>query len=285
MYSVVIATYNRKKQLQVVIDCLIKQSFKPENIIIIDSSEQSQLYISKEINIKYKHVSYKSAAKQRNEGILLCVSKYVVFLDDDVEFDRSFFKQIFDLVLKEDILVCGPRQVGAEIKQPSKLLWAYYRLQAGYSDVDYGGQLFGAGLNCYPCYKNTMHKQMIKVQWLPSTCLIIKKEILDQYKFPNFEGYSYAEDVYLTASIGKSYPLYCFPNISYLHHSVSTPFKQNTLALNKMKLQNQKKIAKEIIGLQGFELHLKFFFHKLFISLAALKNQNNKLLYLRSIWQ
>lgn len=285
MYSIVIATYNRKEELAIVIDCLNRQSFKPNKIIIVDSSEEIESYFSDTIPITYKHVDYKSAAKQRNEGALICDSEYIVFLDDDVEFGASFFEQIFNLVRKNEIIICGPRQIGAEIKIPSKLLGTYYRIQAGFPHPNYGGKLFGAGINCYPYYNSKLNQDIIEVDWLPATCLIIKNDIFQKHWFPNFEGYSFAEDVYLTASIGKFHKIYNFPNIAYLHHSVTTPFKQDLLAINKMKLQNQRKIAKEILGLKGGELRIKFFLHKLFLSLSALKNQKKKLQYLCSIWQ
>ncbi|MCJ0742438.1 glycosyltransferase family 2 protein [Pedobacter montanisoli] len=284
MYSIIIATCNRRNSLLKVIDCLNKQSFKPEKLIIVDSSEENQDYLSDDISIIYRHVRYKSAAKQRNEGAQLCNSDYIVFLDDDVEFERDFFERIFNLVKAKNILIAGPRQIGAEIKKPGLLLKGYYRLQAGYKDETYGGKVFGAGINCYPCYEH-QHDELLEVSWLPSTCLVIKNSIFNEVKFPDFEGYSYAEDVFLTASLAKKYPVYILRNISYLHHSITTNFKENILALNKMKLKNQKIIAEQIVGLKGIKLQSKVLLHKLFLSLAYLKNKKNSFLHIRSIWQ
>ncbi|WP_461789876.1 glycosyltransferase family 2 protein [Pedobacter sp.] len=284
MYSVIIATNNRQKELSTVIACLKNQIFKPENIIIIDSSDVTDNRYINDTAVFYKKVEYKSAAKQRNEGALMSNSEYVVFLDDDVEFDQFFFDSIFKLVKSNNIAICAPRQIGAEIQKPSFLLKLYYKIQSGYTHESYGGKLFGPGLNCYPHYSYT-EEELMKVDWLPSTCLIIKRDVFSLFKFPNFDGYSFGEDVYLTASIGKIHPIYCFPKIYYKHYSLPTVFKKDILALNKMKLQNQKKIAKDILGLSGTELKIKMLLHRIFLSLYALKSQRNKLLYLRSIWQ
>ncbi len=177
----------------------------------------------------------------------------------------------------------APRQIGAEISSPGKLLRFYYRLQAGYNDESYGGKLFGAGINCYPCYQ-IQTQPLLQAEWLPSTCLIIKLPVFEKFKFPLFDGYSFGEDVYLTASIAKEFPIYWLNSVSYFHHSIPTDFKKNIVALNKMIFNNQKLIAEDIIGLKGIELRLKILLHKVFLTVSFIKNGKNVKDHLYSIW-
>ncbi len=107
MYSIVIATYNRYIHLFKTLSYIDEQLFKPDKVIIIDSSDdlitEDVAQLLKDKQFIYKKVKYKSAAKQRNEGATYVQSEYVIFLDDDVEFVPSFFKKIFDEIAPKNI--------------------------------------------------------------------------------------------------------------------------------------------------------------------------------------
>ena len=268
MYSIVIATCNRFDYLIQTIECIFKQTLLPEKLIIIDSSDNecsNELeHLINEGKIIYKKVSYKSSAKQRNEGAALVNSKYIIFLDDDVSFLDDFFYKIMDAVTTNSFKVAAPRQEGAYSSPPGKLLSFYYRLQSGYNDETYGGKLFGCGLNCYPCYE-LQREKFIKSEWLPSTCLVIETTIFNEVKFPSFEGYSYGEDIYLTGLLNKSYNLFWLSEISYIHYSPSNKFKKNKRLMRRMAFENQKLIAKNVLGINPVELFMKQMLHRLFL--------------------
>jgi glycosyltransferase involved in cell wall biosynthesis len=278
MYSIVIATLNRYEYLEKTIEYICNQLLLPDKIIIIDSSDTNlplsfKHKLDRNPSIIYKRVLYKSAALQRNEGAELVDSEFVIFLDDDVEFTNSFFSEIFKTISEHNLVAVGPRQINAEIPPPGRILKLYYSLQAGYIDKSFGGRLFGVGINCYPCFE-LQKEELLPAEWLPSTCLIINTKVFNQFKFPAFDGYSFGEDVFLTASIAKKYPLFWLSTISYLHHSAPTTFKKNLSALRKMALSNQRLIAEEIIGLKGWKLRYKLFLHKLFLNLVRIKQAN-----------
>ena len=276
MYSIVIATCNRIDFLVQTINCIFHQEYLPTSVIVIDSSDddfsnQKELktYIE-EGKLVYQKVNYKSSAIQRNEGASLVSTKYIVFLDDDVSFAEDFFKKIFNAVLQNSFKIVAPRQEGAFSRPPSDLLKFYYRVQSGYNDKTYGGKLFGCGLNCYPCYE-IQKDSFISSDWLSSTCLIMEKEIFDEVKFPNFEGYSFGEDVYLTGTLKKKYDLYWLSEISYIHYSPTSAFKNNKKQLRNMAFKNQKRIALDVIGLNPINLFLKQLLHKIFLFCIDLK--------------
>jgi len=92
-WSLVIPTYCREDVLPKTLGYAASQSRKPKEIIIVDSSpnaEETRRLIEDEFAVKYPDVEMKyilssnrSAAVQRNEGIVLCTGDIVFFIDDD----------------------------------------------------------------------------------------------------------------------------------------------------------------------------------------------------------
>lgn len=88
--SVIIPTYNRLTRLLEAVDSVVKQTRKPEEIIIIDDASEfttEQLIKDLEfggINIKYERTPVsKGAAYSRNRGAKLAEGDILMFLDDD----------------------------------------------------------------------------------------------------------------------------------------------------------------------------------------------------------
>lgn len=115
--SIVITTRNRKQLLINEINCLNLQNYSNFEIIIVDDNSKDKILISdiklKE-NIKFKIIRNKttlSMAKSRNIGILNAsqISKYMLILDDDNEFDESFLEDLISKIIKHDFDICQPR--------------------------------------------------------------------------------------------------------------------------------------------------------------------------------
>ena len=97
--SIIIPTRNRYLKLIKTINYLSKNSFFFREIIIVDSSDKKGENIKKIID-KYKNLKIKivyskpSISLQRNIGLnkVKKNSNYVMFLDDDVQFEKKSFK-------------------------------------------------------------------------------------------------------------------------------------------------------------------------------------------------
>ena len=102
--SVIIPTYNRKKYIKRAIDSVIRQSYKPFEIIVIDdgstdgtyelikkSYSSSQISLEKQIN--------NGVSSARNKGVKLANGDWIAFLDSDDE----WFKDKLELVFREVI--------------------------------------------------------------------------------------------------------------------------------------------------------------------------------------
>lgn len=105
--DIVITTYNRPervvkfcKQIQ---DC----NFKPQKIIVVDSSDEKNKVLSNNPKITYKQTSHKSQPYQRYVGYLCSSADVLVFFDDDLEIVNY---NLFDVVAEH--FSANPELVG-----------------------------------------------------------------------------------------------------------------------------------------------------------------------------
>ena len=103
--SVVIPTRNRYQKLIKTINYLSKNSFFFREIIIVDSSDKKAKDV-KRLKNKYKNLKIKifqskpSISLQRNIGLnkVKKNTNYIMFLDDDVKFEKKSFKIMRDFL-------------------------------------------------------------------------------------------------------------------------------------------------------------------------------------------
>lgn len=108
-FDVIIATFNRKKSLSILVNQLLSCSRLPEKIIIIDSSETTNDDIKKIGRVKYIKSDHNNQPYQRYVGYLLADSEVLVFLDDDMRvLDKHCFEKIVDLYNNEMIIGVQP---------------------------------------------------------------------------------------------------------------------------------------------------------------------------------
>jgi glycosyltransferase involved in cell wall biosynthesis len=86
--SVVITTYNDEQYLDCAIQSVLKQSYEPVEIIIIDdgsSTNKAEKIVSKcnNKNIRYFYKENGGPSSARNYGVRKAISEYVAFLDAD----------------------------------------------------------------------------------------------------------------------------------------------------------------------------------------------------------
>ena len=289
--SVIIATLDRIESLRVVLNCLARQTMPPREVIIAAASDSTAVValaheFAARLAVRVLPCPVKSSARQRNAAAAEARGDILAFLDDDIEF-------------ADDLLACllahfpadgsGPGAIAARIQGedrpvPGRLTRAYYRCQAGYCHADYGGRLFGAGINCYPVFPSDA-PELVPSEWLPSTCLLVRSAHFHATRFPEFDGYSFAEDVHLTARIGRTAPLYFAARCLILHHSLPSEFKANQSALTAGKLHNMGRVAREVQGLHGWSLWWRWQLHRLFLSaVLLLRRPRAWTAELRGVW-
>ncbi|MGB0371586.1 MAG: glycosyltransferase family 2 protein [Opitutales bacterium] len=252
-YSVVIATKGRSQCLLDTVSDLQAQSKKAAKIIISDSSADPSGNPAdhneslKDVDIDYRSSDLESAAKQRNYGAELVDTPLICFLDDDVRLPEDHFERLLNSWrVGEDIVGMSGRIKGLSHSPPKGVLRAYYRFQAGYDHSDYGGQVFGPAINTVPTYFE--EDRLIPSEWLNSTCLLLKTDVFSAELFPDFQGYSWGEDMHLSTRIRKHGCIY-FENTSpYVHVSPQDSGKRDFYKMALMQFVNQYRVSTECLG-------------------------------------
>jgi len=114
-FSVIITTYERPDYLRQSLQSAIKQSLKPNEIIIVNDASNANYdsvveEFSEHITHYVKVAVSKGANHARNIGVEKANSKYVAFLDDDDEWFETFLElhsREYNLDANINAVVCG----------------------------------------------------------------------------------------------------------------------------------------------------------------------------------
>ena len=284
-FSLVIATFERPDDLQITLTGVLSQNRRPEEIIVVDSSrdEETKEHCASwtaDIPLRYVFSESRSAAKQRNEGAAIAnpLSGIIGFMDDDITLYRDTCEQVLCVFDRDSDGAIGGISVRIDDihrPAPSRLTRLYYRIQAGYSHPTYGARLFGPGINCLPCYTEESEENgtLIRADWLNSGCVFYRREPFLRERFPAFDGYSFMEDVHLSARIGKTHRLYFHKTATCGHRDGTNSLKRDYLGLARQRIRNQRIVARNVQGLRGISLAWRFLLHRVFASITILRGR------------
>jgi glycosyltransferase involved in cell wall biosynthesis len=148
--SAVIPTYNRRESLLRTLRSLALQTELPEEVIIVDASDDVRIGIEltdrfPSLNVKYIR-SLPSLCAQRNTGIRSAVSSHVFLCDDDLEFPIDYILKLKTFIRNNSdvhvITGCWNErnkvgQWGYEypVKSISQLCWKFIFQQSVWCDI------------------------------------------------------------------------------------------------------------------------------------------------------
>ena len=280
-YTPVIATYERPEELGRMLATLAEQTRLPERTIIIDASRDDRTRLvakamAHRLPIHYESADIPSAAQQRNQGARLVTTPLVAFIDDDTTLQRDACEKLcatFESDSGQQIGGVAARLIGGDRPVPGKLLWWYYRIQAGFAHPTYGGKLFGPAINCYPSYTEAAAQELIPADWLNSTCVFYRTEAFLGEQFPAFIGYSFMEDVHLSARIARRRRLFFHTSARFEHHDATSSWKRDFREMARHRIRNQRSVAREILGFSGPGFEFKLLLHRLFVTVYLLRRR------------
>ncbi len=277
-YTIVIATYERPAELDRMLASVAEQARRPASIIIVDSSRNEETRAvadahASQLPILYERAIEPSAAKQRNQGARHVATPLVAFIDDDARlFPDTCEKlcRVFDEDSAGKVGGVAGRLNGGTRPVPGWLLHWYYRIQAGYEHPTYGGKLFGPAVNCYPSYTEG-DGDLVPSDWLSSTCVFYRTAAFKAEQFPSFSGYSFMEDVHLSARIARQHRVFFHRTALFDHDDAPSTFKRDWVSLARSRIRNQRLVARDIMGFSGPLFEWKLFLHRLFVTVYLLR--------------
>lgn len=223
--SIIIPTYNRIKEVNETLNSIFIQTILPREIIIVDDSDNDKIenlieykkkeFEEKEIILRYiRNKKEKSAGIARNIGVENAVGDIILFLDDDVELDKDYIKEILKVYEKY------PNALGVQGYITNIKFSKFWNrinkiLFFGYLEKNKCKVL----PSTYTIYPYPLDK-VISCEYLSSSNLSFKREVLQNFKYDeNLKRYSYKEDVDISYNVFKKYPnsLYITPYARLIH--------------------------------------------------------------------
>ncbi len=237
--SIVIPTRNRTSKIITTLKFLNNNSFFFKEIIIVDSSD-SNINLSKKILSKYKKLDIKlifskpSISLQRNIG-LRNVNKnsvYVMFLDDDVNFEKNSLKKMYYFIKKSKFF--NGLGFNLIIKKQNTLIEKIKKSGIFKFLGIYDNRLGVVTKSGWQTKATNLKKDQF-VEWLPTQAVIYNFKKIKNKRFDLRYGiYSYLEDLDFSYRLRKSLLIY-----SKAKYSSNNIVKRSPLMFGKKEIVNR----------------------------------------------
>lgn len=238
--SAVIPTRNRENLAVDTVFRLLNQSYKPKDIIVVDSSNEPSIILAKIKGINYIHTQIKSAAKQRNIAleIIPSICTHVIFVDDDIVFSNNYIEKLLDTMIKlKCIGVSGITKSIICLKSENMIIRIIKRFF--YLDGKEPGKVLKSGVNIPIQYKP---KESIEVDWLIGCSLWDYNKISDLRFESDFEGSSLSEDVIFSLNAKNRGKLIVNTEIQ-IDHNQSLINRDSNLIFEKNWVRNHFRVV------------------------------------------
>ena len=248
--SIIIPTKDRKNDLIKCLTSISHQSIKPEEIIIVDASNNInnyRNYVKKNIKLTHIPAIKTGSSSQRNQGLEIAYqkSKYVMLLDDDVILESNFCENIlktFDL--QDGIVGVGGAISNYSISFIDNLLLKIFLMRgkgdgkflpSGYATVPTLSKLktpveadfLSGGLSCY-------RLSAIKGLWFDT-------------KYEEITGHAYCEDLDFSYRVSKRGKLIITPYARAIHKE-SPAARPDEFSHGIAQVVNRARLVKKIWG-------------------------------------
>jgi len=203
--AVCICTYKREKLLENLINEIMKQTVKPEYLIIIDGNPASNKVVKLLKNLKlgflkslyYVGSNHSNLSYQRYLGWRVANDlniKFLLFLDDDLQINQKNAFQVL-LATLEDQSIVGVTSIikmgewdptfnaFSQLLDRSKINQHSFLRKLGSSNKIKAGGLSPTGDRILPLFEN--NKSLYELQWLRGGVMLFRIPALDQSCFSN----------------------------------------------------------------------------------------------------
>ena len=113
LVSIIIAVYNAKEYLGECLDCLLAQTHKNIEIILVDDGSKDDSYnvcakYAKEYpNVQVYQKENEGSASARNLGLEHAKGDYIIFVDADDTVTTDYIEKLYNAIQGYDVAICG----------------------------------------------------------------------------------------------------------------------------------------------------------------------------------
>jgi GT2 family glycosyltransferase len=208
LVSVIIVNWNGANVINDCLSLLIKQSYKPVEIIVVDNNSSDE---SRKIIKKYKRVTlienkYNSGfAEGNNIGYKKAKGKYILLLNSDTIPANNFLEKLVNFLEKKpDVGIVQPK-VFYENKTINSL----------------GAYLTTTGFLYYPCYgkyNSNNYNNPFTIFTAYGACMLIRREVIEKIGLFDKDYFMYFEETdFCMRAWLYGWKIMCIPNVSIVH--------------------------------------------------------------------
>lgn len=250
--SLVIPTMNRLETLQETMDSYVSGTFIPNQIVIVDQTQDEQLRAkiismlqkySESVRIDYKYQEVPSLTKARNIGLGMCRNDIVIFSDDDVTIQKDTIQKVFEIMEAKDIsMIAGINS--RDGFSNSKIGYLFGKKSYSKRNI---GHVTKAMFGRFP--ENKVEGS-VETEWSMGFFFVIRKSLAERWN--NFwdeklTSYAYAEDLDFSYSYykhSKAENLKCILDERIIvEHRVSTEWRVPTRKSTMMYVLNREYLS------------------------------------------
>lgn len=221
--SIIICTRNRPADIIQVLNSIETQTEKPNEIIIVDSSDNQLLNLPDfvnnfsaikfpQTNLIYKHTE-PGLTYQRNIGVKAATCDIIHFFDDDVVLENNYLQEMNKIFIEHPQYAGGMgtiENIPANKKSFNLFLRKIFMLQRIYAS----GKFTLSGMPQHPYGTDKFKSVKVLAGGLTAyRSFIFKKHLFDE----NLKRYCYMEDCDFSARVSFEYPLFYNPKAKLKH--------------------------------------------------------------------
>ncbi len=234
--SVIICTRNRLEDLRKTLPSITAQTRLPDELIIIDSSDEKKLEsyfgsVDLPFPIRYFHTQ-PGLTLQRNHGISECSNDLIFFFDDDVDLNKNYLAEVEKIFVSD--IHCEIGAVGGKIIKDipptprlklEVALFGFIRLIFGVVGTR-NGKFYPSGMPSHP----RRNQPSGYIECLSGCCMAFRREVFEKAKFDEaLAHYGLMEDVDISKqTLDAGYKIYYQTSATLIH---------NESPMNRLKVQ------------------------------------------------
>lgn len=276
--SAIIATKDRPEKLGNLFESFRSQGMSFAEVVVVDASSDERTKRLCEgpgapARARWMAAERVGAASQRNEGVAAATQPFILFADDDVVLADGCLDALWK-TLQGDGRMGGVSAIitNQQYHPPGRISGSFYAWVNGGKSESYAGRCIGPGLNFLPADGPDL-PDVMRADWLNLGCTLYRREALAAPPFAaHFSGYSMAEDLALSLSVGRKWRLATVRAARIFHDRTSGVSKIGAAAFAEMELVNRHFIMTEIRGMRGWRDYGKLAAWELFSIASTLRS-------------
>ncbi len=219
--SIILLSLLRQQDTQRCIESIFIHTKVAFEIIVVDMGDSEEIieWLNKmqqchpEINVLYNQANI-GTSRGRNQGLKAARGQFIVFLDNDVEVTANWLEPLLVCAGSDnDIGACGSKIISPK----GNVMFAAPLIKNNYIN----GELLETGIEFIHLLKADDHlvNQKEVVSWYPTTCLLVKQNILNKIGGFDEKIFMCEEDKDLSFSIKQlGYQIIYVPDSAVYHH-------------------------------------------------------------------